>query len=90
MTIVAVKNVTASGGFNDILDRAGATQVQENRVRVFRACQALAPIGMCYTKAGAPSAEEPLAAGAFCIDTTNNDVYVCTDRDTPTWIILAE
>ena len=90
MTIVAVKNVTPVGGFCDISDQADSNQDQENRVRVFRACQALAPLGMCYRKAGAPSSEEPLAAGAYCIDITNNDVYVCTDRSTPTWTILAE
>ncbi len=43
-----------------------------------------------YSSAGAPTSGTVAASGAICLDTTNQDVYVCVDRSTPSWTILAE
>lgn len=45
---------------------------------------------MLYFYAGAPTSLTSYMPGCFCIDTTNNDLYVCTDRSSPTWTKLAE
>lgn len=45
---------------------------------------------MLYFYAGAPTSLTSYMAGCFCIDTTNDDLYVCTDRSTPTWTKIAE
>ena len=79
------------GTINDISDQADADNADIGRVKAQLMMMAAAKIGMFYTSAGDPSTTtKPLAAGAFCLDTTNDDVYVCTDRDTPTWTLLAE
>jgi len=81
----------APGTINDIGDQAAADNADIGRVKAYELWRLAAKIGMAYRSAGDPSTTTaPLAAGAMCLDTTNNDMYVCTDRDTPTWTLLAE
>ncbi len=89
VTIVKRSFATQRGCVNDIADQADASKPSENKNRVYLMCQASARLGMFYSTAGVPDSK-PIAVGAFCMDTTNDDVYVCTDRDTPTWTKLAE
>lgn len=63
---------------------AGNGPARYGRTKNYALLKAAAKIGMLYMKAGTPT-EEPIAPGAFCIDTTNSLLYVCTDRSNPTW-----
>ncbi len=79
------------GTINDIGDQGDADNADIGRVKAYLLWQLAAKIGMAYRSAGDPSSTTtPIAAGAMCLDTTNDDMYVCTDRDTPTWTLLAE
>ena len=89
VTIAPRRFATRRGCLNDISDQADADKASQNRDRVYQMCRAAARLGMFYSTAGVPDSK-PIAAGAFCMDTSNDDVYVCTDRDTPTWTKLAE
>ena len=81
----------APGTINDISDQADANNADIGRVKAYELWRLAAKIGMAYHSAGDPSTTtEPIAAGAMCLDTTNNDMYVCTARNTPTWTLLAE
>lgn len=91
--VIAIKTTIAphKGCLADPGDQADANKASENRDRVYQMMRAAARIGMFYRSAGDPSTTtKPIAAGAFCIDTTNDEVYVCTNRDTPTWTKLEE
>ena len=89
VTIAHRRFAPQRGCLNDISDQGDTNKLSENRDRVYLMMQAAARIGMFYSTAGVPDSK-PIAAGGFCMNTTNDDVYVCTDRDTPTWTKLAE
>ena len=75
---------------NDIGDQAAQTnKPSENRNRAMRLLELASKIGMAYRSNGEPNSS-PIAAGAMCLDYANDDIYVCTDRSTPTWTALAE
>lgn len=77
---------TASGDFTNLI--TGESFTRDYRIKeILRA--AIAQGGL-YHKAGVPSTEVPAFAGAFCIDSTNNDLYVCTSYSTPTWTKVTE
>jgi len=89
-TITAIHHATSSGALSDVLGPSSVNQNFRNASAVQAVLVAVSRIpGMLYMTAGAPTTS-PAAPGAFCIDTTNNDIYVCTDRSTPTWTALAE
>ncbi len=60
--------------------------------RLQQLLQAAAKCGMFYTSAGVPAtldSGEAAPTGAFCVDTTNSDVYVCTGSTRGAWVKLA-
>ena len=89
-TAVTVTHATAVGAFNDVTGPSSVNQNFRNAFGIQQLLVAASRIpGMLYMSPGVPGTS-PSGPGAFCIDTTNNDIYVCTDRSTPTWTKLAE
>lgn len=87
------KNAELAGNVvTDFADNADMTNgpAYFGRTRLVGLMRAAGRLGMLYHSAGTPTGK-PTAAGAMCIDTTNNKVYVCTKRAaTPTWTALSE
>jgi len=89
-TAYVIQHATSDGVLSDILGPSSVNQNFRSATAIFAAIRALSHVpGMLYRSSGAPTTS-PSSPGAFCIDTTNHDVYVCTDRSTPTWTILQE
>jgi len=76
-------------GANGVGTNAGLNRPGRAEVRIKNLLQAAVGVQMLYQHAGVPSAE-PAMAGCYCIDTTNDELYVCTDRSTPTWTKITE
>lgn len=95
--MVAINRVESLGAARTRI--AGATVIANHpgmaekdyfsRRQLFRLLDAAAKLKMFCWSAGTPNATDALP-GMFCLDTTNDLIYVCTDRSAGTWTKLAE
>ena len=81
----------AANVVTDFADNATITNgpAYFGQTRILSLMRAAGKLGLLYHSAGTPT-DKPTAPGAMCIDVTNNKVYVCTSRSTPTWTALTE
>lgn len=89
MILVRVFADSLLSNITDVGDSADLSPGYRHMPRIKEGLRSLAKVGMLYQHEGTPTAK-PALAGAFTIDTTNQKLYVCTDRSTPTWTEVTE